>query len=75
MNLGSPDLDRSPIGGCFSSGPSTTTTNDDFNSSSALNWVVFDMPTLDFGHSNADEPSMYGPNDDLFDAVITSGGY
>jgi hypothetical protein len=51
--------------------------NDSFNSplSYALNWSVFDMPTL--GSDRAmDAPSMFGPNDgEIFDALITCGGY
>ena len=71
VNLGS---DPSPIGWCFP-GPSNTIINDDANSSSPLNWSVFDIPTLDFD-GIVDEPSMYGPHDDdLFDPVITYEDY
>jgi hypothetical protein len=67
VNLGSPTPDPSPIEWCFP-GPSNTT-NNDFDSSSALNWSVFDMPTHDFD-GILDEPS-----DDFFDAMITYEGY
>ena len=74
MNLGSPIPNPSANGWCFP-GPSNTTTNNDLDSSTTLNWSVFDMPTLDFD-GIVDEPSMYGlQDDDLFDAVITYEDY
>ncbi|KAI0286665.1 hypothetical protein BGY98DRAFT_1092311 [Russula aff. rugulosa BPL654] len=74
VNLGSPIPNPSANGWCFP-GPSNTTTNNDLNSSTTLNWSVFDMPTLDFD-GIVDEPSMYGlQDDDLFDAVITYEDY
>lgn len=69
VNLGSPTPDPSPIEWCFPPGPSNTTTNNDFNPSSALNWSVFDMPTHDF-NGIVDELS-----DDFFDAMITYEDY
>jgi hypothetical protein len=76
VNLGSPITDPSPIGWCFPPGPSNTTAiNDDFNPSSALNWSIFDMSTLDFG-GIVDEPRMYIPDDtELFETLITYEDY
>jgi hypothetical protein len=75
VNLGSPNPEPSPIWWCFPPGPSNTTINDDFNSSSTLNWSVFDMRTRDLD-GTVDESSMYGQDDgDLFDAVITYEDY
>ncbi len=74
VNLGSPTPDPSPIGWCFP-GASNNTIDDNFNSSTTLNWSAFDMPTLDFD-GIVDEPSMYSPNDDdLFDAIINYNDY
>jgi hypothetical protein len=68
----------SSIGGYFSPGPSISAViDDDFYSplTSTLNWSVFDMPTL--GSDRAlDDSGVFGPNDgEIFDALITCGGY
>ena len=84
VKLGSPPSSArlsdplSSIGGCFSPGPSIgTVIDDDFKSplSPTLDWSVFDMPTL--GSDRAvDDNGMFGPDDgEIFDALITCGGY
>ena len=76
--LGSPIHNHSPMGGCFSPGPSTATTFDyDFgpSASTTVNWSMVGMPTLNFDDI-MNEHAMYGPNDGEFlDAIITCGGY
>jgi hypothetical protein len=57
----------------------TTVISDVFNSPlpPTLKWSAFDMPTLTLGSDRiVDETGMYSPSEsELFDAVITCGGY
>ncbi|KAI9509848.1 hypothetical protein F5148DRAFT_1184103 [Russula earlei] len=86
VKFGSPtpdacDIDtQSTIGGCFSPGPSTTSTLEVEHSlalalSPLPDWDFFDMPTIGSDRI-VDECNIYGPNDGgFFDTVVTCGAY